>query len=143
MPAANDVIETWWTQKKEDTETILLNAGVTSQWWTLSLDGTGVLSDVEDIRQSIDILFKTFWGEDAHRPFFASKLSEYLDRPVPQAAPFIVREVSEAFRQWEPRVEVLSLRVIPGYGGATAVLVWSVRGGDSTFTSEVLVSGRS
>ncbi len=48
-------------------------------------------------------------GSDPHRPDFGSNLHLYLDYPVNQAVPHVVRETVEAIQQWEPRCNLVKV----------------------------------
>lgn len=62
-----------------------------------------------DIDQSIRVILGTPKGSNPHRPDFASNLHLYLDYPIDQAVPHLVRETVEAIRQWEPRCELVKV----------------------------------
>lgn len=66
-----------------------------------------------------DALFCGQFG-DPHRPDFGSNLHLYLDYPIDQAVPHLVRETVEAIRLWEPRCELV--KVVPSIEEAQITL---------------------
>lgn len=75
-------------------------------------NGTGsVASGIDDINQSIHIIVTTPLGSDPHRPTFGCGQFNYIDAPINVAKPHIVREVTDALRQWEPRVVIVRVLV--------------------------------
>jgi phage baseplate assembly protein W len=77
--------------------------------WQPVLGGPGIVEATADIDQAIRIILKTPKGSDPHRPDFGSNLSLYLDYPIHQAIPHVVRETVEAIRQWEPRCALVKV----------------------------------
>jgi len=74
--------------------------------WQPALEGEGFVEDLEDILQCVHTILKTPKGSQPLRPDFGSDVHLYLDWPVNQARPHIVRESVEAIRQWEKRVDI-------------------------------------
>ena len=74
--------------------------------WQPALEGEGFVEDLEDILQCVHTTLKTPKGSQPLRPDFGSDVHLYLDWPVNQARPHIVRESVEAIRQWEKRVDI-------------------------------------
>jgi phage baseplate assembly protein W len=64
---------------------------------------------IDDIHQSLLILFGTIPGEDPFRPTFGVDLSQFLDKPITVATPAIVATISDAIALWEPRITVVSI----------------------------------
>jgi len=89
--------------------------------WSLKLDSAGqpgsgigsVVMGVDDVDQCIAIILTTPKGSDVLRPTFGTDLWKYIDAPINQAGPAVVREVTQSITQWEPRVKVLSVRTTP------------------------------
>ena len=85
-------------------------ADITSADWSLELDSTAgagpgsgigkVVQGISDITQCIQIILTTPKGSDPLRPTFGIDLWQYLDAPINQATPAIVREVTEAIMHW-------------------------------------------
>src|SRR5580704_16426948 len=100
---------------------------ITSADWSLMLDSPGqagsgignVVAGVGDVNQCIAIILTTPKGTDVLRPTFGTDLWKYIDAPISQAGPAIVREVTQSITQWEPRVKVLSVMTTPLSGIVT------------------------
>lgn len=84
---------------------------ITSVHWQFALKRCGVVEGVADIDQAIRIILGTPKGSVPHRPDFGSNIHLYIDHPIAEATPHLVRESVEAIRQWEPRCELV--KVIP------------------------------
>jgi len=95
--------------------------------WSLMLDslrrpGSGigkVVKGVDDVDKCIAIILTTPKGTDVLRPTFGTDLWKYIDAPISQAGPAVVREVTQSITQWEPRVKVLSVTTTPLSGIVT------------------------
>lgn len=89
--------------------------------WSLMLDSAGrpgsgigaVVMGVDDVDQCIAIILITPKGSDVLRPTFGTDLWKYIDAPISEAGPAVVREVTQSITQWEPRVKVLSVTTLP------------------------------
>lgn len=94
--------------------------------WQPRLGAAGeVVTDLADIGQSIAIILTTPKGSDPHRPGFASDLCRYLDMPVTEARPYVIRESIEAIREWEPRADVGEVEVAPGNARLRVHVRWA------------------
>ena len=82
---------------------------ISSVHWQPALKSLDVVEAEADIDQSIRVILSTPKGSDPHRPDFGSNLHLYLDYPIDQAVPHLVREAVEAIRQWEPRCELVKV----------------------------------
>lgn len=110
-------------------------ANIQSSSWELMLDSTAggapgaglgnVTQALADVHQCLKIIFATVPGEDPFRPTFGCDLSQYLDKPLPIAAPAIVAAVTGAIQAWEPRITVVSVvaQLNPDYIGQLIVTV--------------------
>jgi len=82
--------------------------------WSLALDRNGglgrVVEGIDDVNQAIEIILTTPKGSDPLRPTFGADLWQYIDFPINAAVAGIVREVTDAVTQWEPRVKLLSVK---------------------------------
>ena len=95
--------------------------------WSLMLDSEGrpgsgignVVMGVDDVDQCIAIILTTPKGTDVLRPTFGTDLWKYIDAPIGEAGPAVVREVTQSITQWEPRVKVLSVTSTPLAGVVT------------------------
>ncbi len=96
-------------------------ADIKSADWSLMLDSAGqpgsgigsIVTGVDDVNQCIAIILTTPKGSDVLRPTFGTDLWKYIDAPISQAGPAVVREVTQSITQWEPRVKVLSVKSTP------------------------------
>lgn len=96
--------------------------------WQPELGAIGqVVTDIADIDQCIRTILITPKGSVAHEPDFGSDLWRYIDWPVDQARPHVVREILDAVSRWEPRVEVLAVTFGPGEEIGSALIEISRR----------------
>lgn len=80
--------------------------------WQLKINALGEAAEgVDDINQSIAIILNTRKGSVPHRPTFGSNIYKYIDYPVTEAKPNIIRETIDAISIWETRIEVNSVLV--------------------------------
>jgi len=87
---------------------------ITSADWSLKLGAIGeVVQGVADVDQCIGIILTTPKGTDPLRPTFASDIWRYIDHPIDEALPAIVRELTAAITLWEPRVTLLAITATP------------------------------
>jgi uncharacterized protein len=71
--------------------------------------------DDTDIKQAIQIIINTVPGERVMRPDFGCLIHELIFWPAnEQTAAVAERYVTDALNQWEPRIELKSVRVTPG-----------------------------
>jgi phage baseplate assembly protein W len=69
----------------------------------------------EKVRQAIRIILETEPGERIMRPTFGAGLRRHLMEPNTVALRTLVeRDVEQALRTWEPRIELTSVEVTPG-----------------------------
>jgi phage baseplate assembly protein W len=112
-------------------------ADIQAQFWQPALGSEGVVLDAEDINQCIRTILMTPKGSVPHRPWFGSDLIDYIDWPLPDARPHIVREAVDALRDNEPRIEVVRVEVyMPDPTGSPSQLLCSV---EWRFTDAALV----
>lgn len=85
--------------------------------WPMGVDHTGALrltSGPEDLDRSIRIVLATAPGERLMRPEFGCRIWDLLFEPVtPNLLGLIAQAVREAVAQWEPRVEIEDVTVVP------------------------------
>lgn len=80
--------------------------------WQLKINSIGEAAEgVDDINQCIAIILMTRKGSVPHRPTFGSNIYKYIDYPVNEAKPNIIRETIDAISIWESRIEVNSVLV--------------------------------
>lgn len=83
---------------------------ITAANWQPKLGAIGeVVENLDDIHQCIRTILLTPKGSDPHRPEFGSDLWHYVDHPIDEAIPHVVREGVDALRRWEKRIEVVRL----------------------------------
>jgi len=67
------------------------------------------------VRQAMQIILDTEPGERIMRPTFGCGLRRYLMKPNTSATRTLIqREVEQALRAWEPRIDVQNVTVTPG-----------------------------
>ena len=132
-------LNTWWDAKLQTVEPTLKKSGITAAWWSFdvaqkqsgSAYETAIVDNAQDVNQCLAIIANTPRGGDPHRPTFASNVHEYLDWPIPQAQPYVVRELVQAVQRWEPRIQLGSLTVQPFKPSISSLTVnaeWSLAG---------------
>jgi len=78
----------------------------------------------EDIAQSVRIILGTNRGERKMRPDFGAGLNAFVFEPISQTTMELVRtRVEEALIDWEPRVDVMEVRVSTDPAQANRLLV--------------------
>jgi phage baseplate assembly protein W len=124
-------LDDWWQSTLETVEPTLSGAGITAAWWSFAIGADAIVTNKDDIEQCIKIISTTPRGTDPHRPTFASNVYEYIDKPIPQATPYVIQELTGAVRKWEPRVQLDSLKVTPyspNISGVSVQAEWSIPG---------------
>jgi len=108
--------------------------------WQPKLGEIGsVVEGYDDINQCIKIILSTPKGSDPHRPEFGSDVWKYIDYPIKEAIPNIIREAIDAINTWEPRVSIKSIRaeVIESQGRIR--IEWIHKETEQTQSLEVIV----
>lgn len=81
---------------------------------TSAAGGLALASGATRIEQSIWLILATARGERPMRPEFGCNLHDYVFAPADATtAGLIARDVHQALRRWEPRIEVRSVEVEP------------------------------
>lgn len=76
--------------------------------------GIAMVSGERELEQAIQIILMTYPGERPMRPFFGSKLRDFVFRSADNStAAELALEVRNSVRQWEPRVDVHAVDVRP------------------------------
>jgi len=80
--------------------------------WQYKLNKIGESAEgIDDINQCIATILTTRKGSVPHRPTFGSDIYKYIDYPINEAIPHIVRETTDAITLWESRVKVVAVSV--------------------------------
>lgn len=93
------------------------DTGILGRGWSApyALDAYGEAAMVaggEDVREAIHTILATARGERVMRPDFGAGLDELVFEPVATTTFGLVRHrVEEALIAWEPRIDVLAVRV--------------------------------
>jgi phage baseplate assembly protein W len=75
-------------------------------------DEVAMVSDAEDIHQSIRIILETDPGERVMRPDFGAGLRRLLFEPITTNTLALVQQrVEDALTTWEPRIDVIDVAV--------------------------------
>ncbi len=108
--------------------------------WQPKLGEIGsVVEGVEDINQCIGIILTTPKASDPHRPEFGSDIWKYIDYPVNEAIPNIIREAIDAINTWEPRVEIKSIKAEVDMANVILKIEWVMKGTTEGQIIEVIV----
>lgn len=95
---------------------------ITAADWQPKLGEIGVVVvGLDDVDQCVRAVLSTPLGSVPHRPDFGSDLWRYIDWPVSDARPHVVREVVDAIARWEPRVEIVAVTYGPASSDPTTV----------------------
>lgn len=106
--------------------------------WQYKLNGIGEVADgVEDINQCIAIILNTPKGSDPHRPNFGSNILKYIDYPINEAKPNIIRETIDAISMWETRVKVNSVLFSVDEQKIKIKVQWTLADSSTSGTAEV------
>ena len=120
-------------------------ADITSADWSLKLGSIGdVVQGIADVEQCLGIIVTTPRGSDPLRPTFGADIWRYIDYPVDEALPSIVRELTSAITIWEPRVNLISVDAHAVNDGSTQsgaqlkiALNWELRLGTTPSPAQI------
>ncbi|VVD98281.1 baseplate protein [Pandoraea communis] len=102
---------------------------ISSVHWQPALGSFDVVEAEADISQAIRVILRTPKGSDPHRPDFGSNVHLYIDYPIDQAVPHLVREAVDAIRQWEPRCHLLKVTPAIDQAQMTLKVRWKLADG--------------
>lgn len=78
--------------------------------WQCQLGVLGqIVTQLDDITQSLHLIATTPRGSVPLLPLFGSDIWQYLDQPIAQATPYVIRDLTLAIAQWEPRINVMQM----------------------------------
>jgi hypothetical protein len=108
--------------------------------WQPKLNQIGnVVEGIEDIDQCIKIILMTRKGTDPHRPEFGSDIWQYIDYPINEAIPNIIREAFDAIALWETRVQINAITAEIKVSQINLKIDRKVKGTDASGILEVTV----
>lgn len=106
--------------------------------WQLKLNSIGEVAEgIEDINQCIAIILTTRKGTDPHRPTFGSDIYKYIDYPVNEAKPNIIRETIDSINLWETRITVNSVIVEIENEHIKVKVQWKLKENNTTGTADI------
>lgn len=106
--------------------------------WQLKFNTIGDIAEgVEDINQCIAIILLTHKGSVPHRPTFGSDIYKYIDYPVNEAIPNIVREATDSISLWESRIKINSIEVEIEQSTLNVKVEWTLKDSNASGTAEV------
>lgn len=111
--------------------------------WSPKLGYPGEIVEAhDDIDQCIRIILTTPKGSRAHEPEFGSDHFQYIDAPVQEAIPNIIREIVDAVETWEPRARIVGVTPVLSDDGAqvSMSIEWAVKDEDDTQKMEVTIN---
>jgi len=108
--------------------------------WQPKLGEIGeVVEGLEDINQCIRIILATPKGSDPHRPEFGSDIYRYIDYPVNEAIPNIIREAVDAINRWEKRIEIKKIKAEVDGSNIILKIEWTIKGDVESQSIEVRI----
>lgn len=108
--------------------------------WQPKLNEIGsVVEGTDDIDQCIRIILMTRKGSDPHRPEFGSDIWQYVDYPIQEAIPNIIREAMDSINIWEPRAQINSITATINNSQISLTIDRQIIGTDISGTVEVTV----
>lgn len=107
--------------------------------WQYKLNEIGsVVEGADDINQCIAIILQTKKGSVPLRPTFGSDIFKYIDYPISEAKPNIVRETIDAINLWEKRIAVEKVGVEFQQSTVIVKIQWILKSSsETTGTTEV------
>lgn len=106
--------------------------------WSPKLGAIGeIVEELDDIGQCIGIILNTPKGSDPHRPLFGSDLYKYIDYPVNEAIPHIVREAIDAINLWETRIKIVKVAPVVDGANVRLQIEWKLNENDAVQRTEV------
>lgn len=108
------------------TSSVQLYTNIQASSWSVKLGTIGqVVTDVDDIAQCILIICTTPKGSLPMRLEFGTDAYDYLDQPINEAAPHLIRSTYEAVTAFEPRAVIESVvPILDGDSGLILTITW-------------------
>lgn len=106
--------------------------------WQYKLNEIGGIAEgADDINQCIAIIITTRKGTVPHRPTFGSDVYKYIDYPVNEAIPNIIRETTDAVTLWETRIDINSVTANIDKSTILIKIEWTLKDGNSKGKTEI------
>nr|BDD43908.1 baseplate protein [bacterium] len=106
--------------------------------WQPKLNQIGEISEgIDDINQCIAIILTTQKGSVPHRPDFGSDIYKYIDYPVNEAVPNIIRETIDAIKKWETRIDIKNVTANINQKQIKIQIEWQLKDSAIQETTEV------
>lgn len=116
-----------------------LNEIKSADWQPKLNDIGSIVEGIDDINQCLSIILMTPKGSVPHRLEFGSDILKYIDNPVNEAVPNIIREIVDAITIWEKRVEIKSAKAEIIESNIAITLEWQLKNSDITSSLEVQI----
>ena len=85
---------------------------INSIYWQPKINSIGdIVTDIDDVNQCISIILSTPKGSVPHNPDFGSDVWMWIDSPIDEARPNIIREAIDAIEEWEQRIDISRVTV--------------------------------
>lgn len=108
--------------------------------WQPKINSIGeVVEGADDINQCIAIILMTHKGSVPHRPKFGSNLYKYLDYPIDEAIPNIIREITDSLTLWEKRIKINSVNCTYINEHITVRIEWTLSDNTAKGSTEVIL----
>lgn len=111
--------------------------------WSLSLNRQAdVVQGIDEISQCIFIIVTTQKGTDPLRPGFGSDVFQYVDRPITEAVPKMIKAAIEGIKIWETRVVITKVNFNLDVDGLVEfTFEWTEVTANITSSTKVLING--
>lgn len=99
----------------------------TPNWAIYRLNAAAVVTDEDEIEQTILTVCTTLPGSDPMRPEFGCDFMTCIDLPLDQAGPLLRSRVTAALATWEKRIKVVSVKITGTLQGRLTVsITWQM-----------------
>lgn len=93
----------------------------TADWTIWNKDAAGVLTEEDEIEQTVINICSTALGSDPLRPEFGCDYLPLLDMPLNRSAGLLRARFTTALLTWEKRVEIVSIEIVYSLQGRLKV----------------------